>query len=57
MIMFRKADPSDFSKILALQKNNLIQNLPPQDRQDGFLSIEYSHDQIERFNKEPGIFI
>ena len=57
MIIFRKADPSYFPKILALQKDNLIQNLPPHDQQDGFLSIEYSHGQIERLNNELGIFI
>jgi hypothetical protein len=57
MVMFRKAAPSDFPRILALQKDNLIQNLSSQDQRDGFLSIEYSHDQLERFNNELGIFI
>lgn len=57
MVTFRKADPSDFPKILALQKDNLLRNLEPQAQQDGFLSIEYSHDQIVQLNKELGIFI
>jgi hypothetical protein len=55
--MFRKADPSDFPKILELQKDNLIQNLLPPDQKDGFLSIEYSHNELERFSNELGIFI
>jgi len=57
MVMFRKADPSKFPKILSLQKQNLIQNLEPQDQQDGFLSIEYPLDQLESLNNQLGIFI
>jgi hypothetical protein len=57
MVMFRKADPPDSPKILALQKDNLIQNLPPRDQQDGFFSIEYTHDQLKRFNNERGMKI
>lgn len=55
--MFRRSDPSDFPMILALQKDNLLGNLEPQDQQDGFLSIEYSRDQLESLNNELGIFV
>ena len=55
--MFRKADPADFHKILLLQKDNLLRNLKPEDQQDGFLSIEYSHDQLQRLSNELGIFV
>lgn len=57
MITFRQADPSDLPKILALQKDNLLRNLEPQDQQDGFLSIEYPHDQLDSLNNQLGIFI
>ena len=57
MLIFRKAKPTDFPKILELQKDNLLRNLEPQDQQDGFLSIEYSQDQLESINNELGIFI
>jgi len=54
---FRKAIPQDFPPILELQKRNLLQNLRPQDQQDGFLSIEYTVDQLDRLNRELGIFV
>lgn len=57
MIVFRKAGLQDIPIILELQKKNLLKNLEPQDQQDGFLSIEYSDDQIEHMNQEIGIFI
>ena len=54
---FRKANSSDFPGILELQKRNLLQNIDPRDRQEGFLSIEYSADQLTLLNREPGIFV
>ena len=40
-----------------LQQANLLKNLNPQEQQDGFLSIEYSSDQLERLNNELGISV
>jgi hypothetical protein len=57
MFIFRKANPQDIPMILELQKKNLLKNLQPQDQQDGFLSIEYSADQLTRLNHELGIFV
>ena len=57
MFTYRKADSADFPLILALQKDNLLQNLEPQAQQDGFLSIEYTRDQLEYINSELGIFV
>jgi len=34
-----------------------LKNLNPQEQQDGFLSIEYSSDQLERLNNELGISV
>ena len=57
MATFRNAEPSELSQILALQKDNLLKNLEPQNQLDGFLSIEYSHDQLENLNNQLGIFV
>jgi hypothetical protein len=57
VIIFRKATPSDFPMILDLQGKNLLKNLDLQDREDGFLSIGYSADQLDRLNRELGIFV
>jgi hypothetical protein len=54
---FRKANTVDIPTIIELQKKNLLKNLEPHDRQDGFLSIEYSADQLARLNQDPGIFV
>src|SRR5512139_3801430 len=54
---FRKANPQDIPMILELQKRNLLKNLEPRDQQDGFLSIEYTGDQLERLTNELGIFV
>lgn len=54
---FKKANPADFPRILELQKLNLFQNLEPQDQKEGFLSIEYSAEELALLNQEMGIFI
>lgn len=57
-MMFRRAETKDIPEILELQKRNLLGNLEPQDQQDGFLSIEYSSDQLESLNNQlVGIFV
>ncbi len=56
-MIFRRAVPPDFPDILELQRQNLLQNLEHQDLQEGFLSIEYSLEQLERLNRELGIFV
>lgn len=57
MIIFREAESQDIPTILELQKKNLLKNLEPQDQQDGFLSIEYSADQLAKLNQDLGIVI
>ncbi len=57
MFIFRKANSQDIPLILKLQKLNLLKNLMPSEQQDGFLSIEYSADQLEHLNQELGIFV
>jgi hypothetical protein len=57
MLKYTKAETQDLPKILELQKQNLLENLEPQDQQDGFLSIEYSPEQLARLNDDLGIFV
>lgn len=57
MPAFKKAEASDLPKILSLQDKYILKNLPPEDQQDGFLSIEYSLSDLERLNNELGIVV
>ena len=56
-IIYRKALPSDYRGIKALQKLNLINNLRPQDAEDGFLSIEMDEWQFDEINRDFGIAV
>jgi hypothetical protein len=56
-IIFRKALPSDYRGIKALQKLNLIGNLSPLDAEDGFLSIEMDEWQFDEINRDLGIAV
>ncbi len=56
-IIYRKALPSDYRGIKALQKLNLIGNLSPQETEDGFLSIEMDEWQFDEINRDIGIAV
>jgi predicted N-acetyltransferase YhbS len=56
-VLFRKAIPNDFEGILLLQHENIITNLPDEDLSEGFLSIEFTREQIRNINDELGIFV
>lgn len=47
MMEFRRATGKDVSAILELQAANLLANLDAKGRQDGFLSAEFTSEQIE----------
>lgn len=57
IMTFRKANQQDIPLILELQKRNLLSNLDPQDQQDGFLSIQYSSEDLALLTRELGIFV
>ena len=57
MMTFEKARNSDYEGILALQKQNFISNLTPEEKKQGFLSIEFTQKQFETMNKEIGIVV
>ena len=54
---FRKAVPADFEGILPLQHQNLLTTLQGEDLLQGFLSIEFTREQLHRMNSELGIFV
>jgi hypothetical protein len=55
-IQYRKATPADFEGILMLQHQNLKTTLQ-EDLSQGFLSIEFTREQLHRINSELGIFV
>lgn len=56
-ILYRKATPTDFEGILRLQHQNLETTLTGEDLSQGFLSIEFTREQLHNINSELGIFI
>jgi hypothetical protein len=56
-IQYRKASPTDFEGILRLQHQNLVTSLAEEDLSQGFLSVEFTREQLHKINSELGIFI
>ncbi len=56
-IKYRRAAPSDFSQILALQAQNLRWNLNDAEQQQGFLSVEYAEEDLVAINNGLGIYV
>ena len=57
LIQYRKATPADFWRILSLQHQNLLTILQGKDLSQGFLTIEFTREQLHRMNSELGIFV
>lgn len=57
LIQYRKATPADFWRILSLQHQNLLTTLQGKDLSQGFLTIEFTREQLHRMNSELGIFV
>ena len=51
-IYYDVASREDFSAILQLQHKNLFDNLTPQQRESGFLSVSFSTQMLEEVNKD-----
>lgn len=56
-ILYRKASPADFEGILHLQQQNLVTTLTGEDLSQGFLSIEFTREQLHKINSGLGIFV
>src|SRR5262249_40136564 len=51
--VFRRAQPPDYPAILRLQSANFIANLSEEERKEGFLSAEFSPEQVSRLAEDP----
>ncbi len=57
IIQYRKATSADFEGILLLQHQNLLTTLRGEDLSQGFLSIEFTREQLHKISSELGIFV
>ncbi|HWP58026.1 MAG TPA: hypothetical protein VNL14_09080 [Candidatus Acidoferrales bacterium] len=56
-MQFRRAEPRDFPAILALQSANYVGNLSASERAEGFLSAEFTPEQIAALASDIGIVV
>lgn len=56
-VEFRRATPDDFPGILRIQSANYIANLSLEERQEGFLSAQFTPEQIARLAGDLGIIV
>lgn len=54
---FRRASVDDYPAILRLQTANFVNNLAPEDRSGGFLSVQFTLSQIEEMARDVGIIV
>ncbi|HZD41876.1 MAG TPA: hypothetical protein VE131_14225, partial [Terriglobales bacterium] len=54
---FRRAISRDYPTILRLQSENLITNLSEEERKEGFLSAEFSLEQVASIAEDLGTTI
>ena len=54
---FRRAMPQDYPAILRLQSENFIANLSKAGRKEGFLSAEFSLEQVASIAEDLGTTI
>lgn len=56
-VKFMRARPQDFSAILKIQSANYIHNLSLEERKEGFLSAEFTYEQIAAMAGDLGIIV
>ena len=54
-IEYRRAGPDDYAEIVRLQRVNYIGNLSEEERREGFLSAEFSLEQVAAIATNLGI--
>jgi hypothetical protein len=54
---FRRAGTADYEAILGLQAANYVANLSEEERREGFLSAEFSRQQVAAMAEDLGIMI
>ncbi len=56
-VEFRRAQPQDFSAILKIQSANYVGNLAAEERGEGFLSAEFTPEQVAEMAGDLGIIV
>jgi hypothetical protein len=56
-IEYRRAQPEDYSAILALQSANFVANLTEQERHEGFLSAQFTPQQTAQIAEDLGTMV
>lgn len=56
-VKFRRAEPQDFPAILKIQSDNHIGNLSVEERKEGFLSAEFTPEQVAAMTGDIGIVV
>jgi predicted GNAT superfamily acetyltransferase len=56
-IEYRRARPENYAEIVQLQRANYIANITAEERREGFLSAEFSLDQVAAIASDLGIAI
>ena len=56
-MLYRRVTEADYPGILSLQEANLFDNLPPADRDSGFLSARFSREQFARMDADVGVLV
>ena len=56
-LLFRRLTDDDHAGILVLQEANLLDNLPAEARQDGFLSARFSRDQLVQMDRDVAVLV
>ena len=56
-VQFRRAEPRDFPAILAIQSANYVGNLSHKERGEGFLSAEFTPEQVAEMARDIGIIV
>lgn len=54
---FRKASKEDFDQLINLQNENLVSVLSEEQKQDGFLSASFTHEQFAMFNEDLAVIV
>jgi L-amino acid N-acyltransferase YncA len=53
----RRVTARDYAGMLALQEANLVDNLPAEQRKDGFLSARFTEEQFARMNGDAAVVV
>lgn len=56
-IELRRARPGDYPEVLALQRANFVANLTEDERKEGFLSAQFTPDQIAQIAEDLGTML